>query len=262
MKPLVTMALILAAVLAAGGLLPACPFIGGDDPVPSVTYHVVNTFPHDPEAFTQGLLFHEGVLYESTGLYNESSLRRVALETGEILAQHRLSNEMFGEGLALWQDRLFQLTWKESTAFVYDRTTLEPMGQFHYPGEGWGLTSDGKRLIMSDGTATLRFLDPETFGETGRVLVRASGQPVTRLNELEYVRGEILANVWRTDRIARISPKSGKVLAWIDLKGLPNERGTLSSTDVLNGIAYDEPNDRLFVTGKRWPKLFEIQIVE
>lgn len=224
------------------------------------TYTVVNAYPHDPGAFTQGLVYADGVLYESTGLYGRSSLRRVALETGEVLQQRDLPAEYFGEGLALFDDRLIQLTWQNNTGFVYDATSFELQQSWRYPTEGWGLTHDSTHLIMSDGSATLRFLDPVTFKVQREVLVTDGSRPVVRLNELEYVNGEVFANVWQTDWVVRIDPQSGRVLGWIDLGGLltPEER---QGTDVLNGIAYDAQSDRLFVTGKLWPKLFEITLV-
>ncbi|GIV85068.1 MAG: glutamine cyclotransferase [Candidatus Roseilinea sp.] len=232
-------------------------------PPPAVityTYTVVGTYPHDPTAFTQGLVYADGVLYESTGLYGRSSLRRVALETGEVLQRHDLPAEYFGEGLTLFDGRLIQLTWQNHTGFVYDAASFALQQTWAYPTEGWGLTHDGAHLIMSDGSATLRFLDPTTFQVQREVLVTDGGRPVVRLNELEYVNGEVFANVWQTDRIARIDPKTGRVLGWIDLSGLlaPEER---RGADVLNGIAYDAQDGRLFVTGKLWPKLFEITLV-
>jgi len=224
------------------------------------TYRVVNVYPHDPEAFTQGLVFDAGQLYESTGLWGRSSLRRVALETGAVLKQHNLDAQYFGEGLALFRGRLFQLTWQNGVGFVYDATTFEPLRTWQYAGEGWGLTHDGEQLIMSDGSATLRFLDPDTLGVRRSIQVRDGKQPVDMLNELEYVNGEIFANVWQTDWVVRIQPESGRVIGWVDLSGLltPEERAT---ADVLNGIAYDPTGQRLFVTGKLWPKLFEIVLV-
>lgn len=223
-------------------------------------YEVVATYPHDPEAFTQGLVYDDGVLYESTGLNGRSSLRRVNLQTGEVLQRRDIDPQYFAEGLALFNNQLIQLTWQSNKGFVYDKTSFEPLREWNYPTEGWGLTHDGAQLIMSDGSAILRFLDPATFAVTREITVTDQGQPVMRLNELEYVNGEVFANVWQTDLIARIDPQSGRVLGWIDLGGLltPAER---QGTDVLNGIAYDPAGDRLFVTGKLWPKLFEIKLV-
>ena len=225
-------------------------------------YQIVHAYPHDPNAFTQGLVYVDGHLYESTGLNGHSSLRMVDLQTGGVLQHHELPAEYFGEGLTSWDSSLVQITWKAGTAFVYDRFSFALRNTLHYTGEGWGLTQDGKSLIMSDGSSALRFLDPRTFRETRRLtVVNENGQPVLNLNELEFVRGEIYANVWHTDRIARISPRTGRVLGWIDLSGLM-DKSQLSDPDaVLNGIAYDSKWDRLFVTGKLWPKLFEIKVV-
>ena len=223
-------------------------------------YQIVHVYPHDPKAFTQGLQYVDGVLYEGTGQHGQSSIRRVKLETGEVLQKRDLPAEHFGEGITVWKNDLIELTWQTHVAFVYDRTTFQPKKQFSYPGEGWGLTHDGTNLIMSDGTSELRVLDPVTFVEKRRIKVTAAGDmPLNNLNELEFVKGEILANVWMTDYVARIAPATGKVTGYIDLRGLlsPSER---ANTDVLNGIAYDASHDRLFVTGKWWPKLFEITV--
>lgn len=233
-------------------------------PTPAVAaqygYEVIATYPHDREAFTQGLVVDEGVLFESTGLNGRSSLRRVRLQTGEVLQRRDLDPQYFAEGLALFKDKLIQLTWQSNKGFVYDKTTFAPLREWSYPTEGWGLTHNGKQLIMSDGTATLRFLNPETFAVEREITVTDVGQPVARLNELEYVNGEVFANVWQTDLVARVDPQTGRVNGWIDLSGLllPAER---QNADVLNGIAYDAASDRLFVTGKLWPKLFEIKLV-
>jgi len=229
---------------------------------PIAGYRVVKIYPHDRHAFTQGLQYVDGVLYEGTGQYGQSGIRKVKLETGEVLQHQPLDAKYFGEGITVWGNTIVQLTWQAEIGFVYDRNTFKQLRTFSYPGEGWGLTHDGTRLIMSDGheQGALRFLDPSTFKETGRVTVRAGGTPVKHLNELEFVRGEILANIWQTPRIARISPKTGEVTGWIDLSGLLDPRDA-AGTDVLNGIAYDAAGDRLFVTGKWWPKLFEIKIV-
>ena len=229
-------------------------------------YQIVRTYPHDSSAFTQGLLYLDGYLYESTGLQGRSTVRKTELETGKVLQRYDLLPEYFAEGLAAWGPNLIQLTYQTQTGFVYDRATLKPRSSFAYTGEGWGLAQDGKRLIMSDGSSSLRFIDPVSFREIGRLVVRDRGQPVKDLNELEYVRGEIFANIWHSDRIARISPTSGDVLGWIDLRGLlkPTEvppSSSMASEGVLNGIAYDAAKGRLFVTGKLWPKLFEIKIV-
>jgi glutamine cyclotransferase len=232
-----------------------------DTGAPVSGYRVVNVFPHDPAAYTQGLLFHDGFLYESTGLHGQSTLRKVKLETGEVVQRRRIDRAHFAEGLAEWKGQLVQLTWQSRVAFVYRLSDFEPLRTFSYAGEGWGLTHDGRRFILSDGTSTLRFLDPETFRETGRITVTDGGQRVANLNELEYVRGEVLANIWYADRVARISPESGRVTGWIDLGGLLPSTFRRNPDDVLNGIAYDAKADRLFVTGKLWPRLFEIDIV-
>ena len=243
-----------------------------ENPVPAsreYTYSVVATYPHDSTAYTQGLVFANGGLYESTGRYGESTLRRVALETGEVLQLRALPPETFGEGMALIGDEIVQLTWKSHLGFVYARDSFDLLRTFDYPTEGWGLTTDGlwndngtpQRLIMSDGTDTLRFWDPMTLEEIGRLQIRDGQTPVTMLNELEYIGGLVYANVWKTDRIAMIDLSTGQVAGWIDLAGLlgPEDRG--EGVDVLNGIAYDPELDRLFVTGKWWPKLFEIDLV-
>jgi glutaminyl-peptide cyclotransferase len=228
--------------------------------LPMFGYQVVRTYTHDREAFTQGLQYLDGVLYEGTGLNGRSSIRRVELETGKVLQRRDVPSQHFGEGITVFKSDLFELTWQTHVAFVYDRTSFEPKKQFSFPGEGWGMTHDGTSLIMSDGSDELRYLDPLTFTEKKRLKVTASGVPLRNLNELEYVKGEIFANVWQTDYLARIAPATGKVTGYIDLRGLltPAER---ANTDVLNGIAYDEARDRLFVTGKLWPKLFEIKVV-
>ncbi len=228
--------------------------------IPIYRYRVVNVYSHDPQAFTQGLEYYNGYLYESTGLEGQSTLRKVELRTGRVLQRHRLLPEIFAEGITIFGNRLYQLTWRNGICFVYDRDTFRADIEFRYSGEGWGLTNDGTHLIMSDGSDTLVFRDPTTFAEVRRVKVRANGQPVRDLNELEYIEGEIWANIWQTDLIARISPKTGEVIAWIDLSDLLTEEER-KNADVLNGIAYDKQNKRIFVTGKLWPKLFEIELV-
>lgn len=231
--------------------------------IPVYTYQVVHAYPHDPGAFTQGLFFANGALYESTGLQGQSSVRKLRLETGEVLRKVDLPGDVFGEGSTAWGKRLITLTWQSQVGFVLDLDSFEVTQRFSYTGEGWGLTHDTKQLIMSDGSAELRFLDPQTLKEVRRLPVTAAGQPVERLNELEWVDGAILANIWQTDRIARIDPKTGHVTAWIDLTGLlPMPYRKKDYTDVLNGIAYDAKTKRLVVTGKRWPKLFEIRLVK
>lgn len=230
--------------------------------VPHYSYQIVHAYPHDRLAFTEGLFYLNGVLYESTGLEGKSSVRRVKLETGEILQKYDLPGSYFGEGIVNWKDQIVQLTWQTEVGFVYDLKTFEKKREFHYPGEGWALTQDGRRLIMDDGTAQIRFWNPESLGEEGRITVTDRGQPVVNLNELEWVEGEIYANIWGTTRIARINPETGKVVGWIDLSGLEQSSGASADSDsVLNGIAYDSKSRRLFVTGKRWPKLFEIRLV-
>jgi glutamine cyclotransferase len=228
--------------------------------VTTYTYEIVNTYPHDPGAFTQGLVFHQGLLYESTGLNGSSSLRRVELETGRVLKIVPIATQFFAEGLALLNGRLYQLTWQNRQGFVYDLDSFNLLGGFRYAGEGWGLTHNGQSLIMSDGSSQIRFLNPDIF-EVQRVInVQDNGREITQLNELEYVKGEIYANIWQTDRVARIDPNSGRVTAWINLSGLLSPEDRARGVDVLNGIAYDEASDRLFVTGKFWPKLFEIRL--
>jgi glutaminyl-peptide cyclotransferase len=226
------------------------------------TYNVVHTYPHDPAAFTQGLIYVDGRLYESTGLNVRSSLRMVDLNTGKVLQKYDVPAEYFGEGLTDWGSNLVQLTWKAQKGFVYDRFSFSLLRTFEYEGEGWGLAHDRTQLIMSDGTAYLRFLDPKSFRETRRIHVTdEAGQEIENLNELEYIHGEIYANIWGSSIIVRISPRSGKVLGQIDLTGIIDKRELRDRGAVLNGIAYDATGDRLFVTGKLWPKLFEIKVM-
>ena len=225
------------------------------------TYQVVHTYPHDAQAYTQGLIYLDGHLYESTGLMGRSSLREEDLDTGRILQFKDVSSQYFAEGLTNWGNTLVQLTWQDHLALVYDRASFRFLRTLPYTGEGWGLTQDGKSLILSDGTANLRFLDPETFRLVRQVSVTDHGKPVTQINELEYIHGQVYANIWHTDRIARISPATGKVLGWIDLSGILPASQRTDPEAVLNGIAYDAQHDRLFVTGKLWPKLFEIKVI-
>ena len=224
---------------------------------------VVHVYPHDPNAFTQGLVVVDGHLYESTGRQGHSSVRMVDLATGWVLKEYDLPQEYFGEGLTDLGDTLVQLTWTSGVAFVYDRSTLTLRRRFHYTGEGWGLAHDSTSLILSDGSAVLRFLDPSSFREIRRLSIRdENNRSVKDINELEYIRGEIYANIWHENRIARISPQTGRVLGWIDLSGLLKPQEVSDPEAVLNGIAYDKKNDRLFVTGKLWPKLFEIKVMQ
>jgi glutamine cyclotransferase len=230
-------------------------------PAPPVYgYEIVNTYPHDPGAFTQGLIYRDGVLIESTGR-NPSSVRRVRLEDGVVLERKALSPEHFGEGLTDWADRILTLTWQGGQGFIWDADDLDPAGSWAYEGEGWGLTHDGSRIILSDGTSSLRFFDPETLTQTGAVRVTYRGRPVPQLNELEFVDGEVFANVWQTNFILRIDPASGEVKGVIDLTGILPDSVSDPTNDVLNGIAWDAAGRRLFVTGKNWPKLFEIRLV-
>jgi glutamine cyclotransferase len=226
---------------------------------PVYGYRVIAVYPHDADAFTQGLVYYQGDFYEGIGLHGRSSLRKVDLETGEVLQIFTLPDQYFGEGVTLFGDKLYQLTWQSHVGFIYDRASFDFLTSFKYPTEGWGLTHNGRELIMSDGTPTLHFLDPNTLQELRQVSVRDENGPVWRLNELEYIDGEVYANIWQTDRIARIDPDTGRVKAWIDLSGLlpPEDR---AGADVLNGIAWDAARGRLFVTGKLWPKLFQIEL--
>jgi glutaminyl-peptide cyclotransferase len=247
--------LLLAAILISASALSA------QNQAPTYGYRIIRTYPHDAEAFTQGLIYLHGCLYESTGLEGQSTLRKVDLPTGKVLQRYDLAPDVFGEGLTNWKDTLIQLTWKAGTAFVYDRATFHLLHTFHYTGEGWGLTQDGAHIIMSDGSSALQFFDPQSFQEVKRLVVTDGGVEVHDLNELEYIHGRIYANVWQTDLIAIISPESGHVTGWIDLSGLRPASTQGNSDAVLNGIAFDAGTNRLFVTGKLWPKLFEIQLL-
>ncbi|MPT48610.1 MAG: glutaminyl-peptide cyclotransferase [Sphingobium sp.] len=223
-------------------------------------WELVATYPHDSRAFTQGLIFLDGHLYESTGQYGRSEVRKVRLEDGFVLHSAPLPGTIFGEGLTHWGDKLLSLSWRGGSGFIWDRATFNQKGQFSYDGEGWGLTQDGKSLILSDGSNTLRFLDPKDYHETHSISVTWNGEPVPLLNELEYVKGEIFANVWMTDKIARINPKTGAVNSWLDLRELARQNMSSNPDAVLNGIAYDAAKDRLFVTGKLWSNLYEIRL--
>lgn len=227
----------------------------------SYSYRIISSFPHDPEAYTQGLIYDDGFIYESTGQYRHSSLRKVKPETGEVIGTLSLGDEYFGEGIAAWQDKIIQLTWTSRVGFVYDKTTFRLINKIHYSTQGWGLTTDSTHLIMSDGSDIIYFLEPELFTEVKRVEVFDNEGPVENLNELEYINGQIFANVYQTDDIVIIDPASGKVTGRIRLKGLLQKRYWHDRLDVLNGIAYDAAGDRLFVTGKMWPLLFEIDLV-
>jgi glutamine cyclotransferase len=228
--------------------------------IPIYTYDVINTYPHDPGAFTQGLVFLDGALLESTGLYGQSTLRKVDLKTGGVLKRVEVPAQYFAEGLAVLDGQLFQLTWQNHKGFVYDLESFQLKKDFSYEGEGWGLATDGHWLILSDGTDQIRFLDPATFEVKRTIHVTARGQPVNRLNELEYVNGEIFANVWGSDYVVRIDPATGRITGVIDFTGLLAPQDRSVDTDVLNGIAYDAGKNRLFITGKKWPKMFEVRL--
>jgi glutamine cyclotransferase len=237
---------------------PAAP--SGEEP-PVYGYRVVRSYPHDTGAFTEGLFWLDGRLYESTGNIGESDIREVNLEDGRVVRRVAIPPGLFGEGIVNWGNEIISLTWQDGVGFRWDRATFRQTGRWTYRGEGWALTQDGRNIIMTDGTPAIRFLDPATLQERRRITVTAAGQPVARLNEIEYVRGEILANVWMTSRIARIDPANGRVTGWIDLAPLAEQHMTSDPDAVLNGIAYDAERDRLFVTGKNWPRLYEIDLV-
>lgn len=228
--------------------------------VPVYGYEVVNSWPHDPHAFTQGLIYRDGTLFESTGLTGQSSLRRVELKTGKVLKKVDVPAQYFAEGMTLLGGKIYQLTWRSKRGFIYDPETFDKIGEFPFDGEGWGLTDDGQNLILSDGTNEIRFIDPATFRIVRSIKVYERNQPLRELNELEYIKGEIYANIWHSDRIVRIDPQTGSILGWIDLKNLIPGDQLSDAEAVLNGIAYDKDGDRLFVTGKLWPKLFEIRL--
>jgi glutamine cyclotransferase len=249
-----------AVVLAVTSIVGVFLRFRSSEPAPILDYEIVNVFPHDPGSFTQGLIFRDAVLFESAGRYGRSELRRVSLETGEVLQRRSLDPKYFAEGLSDWDDRLIQLTWQSGVGFVYDLATLDSLRSFAYSGEGWGLARGPTELIMSDGTSTLRFFDPETLVEKRRVDVKDGRRAVVGLNELEMVGEDLLANVWQTEQIVLIDPMNGRVKARLDLTGLLRMSDRTDSTDLLNGIAYDAQRDRLFVTGKLWPKLFEIRL--
>jgi len=256
---IVGIALLLTACQAAPPAQSTASTLGAE-PV-TYSYRVAATYPHDRRAFTQGLFFLDGQLFESTGHIGQSTIRRVNVEDGRVLQSVPIPPGMFGEGIVNWGNQIISITWQDGIGFRWDRESLRQTGTWRYPGEGWGLTQNGTDIIMSDGTAELRFLDPQTLRERRRVTVMANGQPVTQLNELEWVNGEVFANVWMTPRIARIDPATGNVTGWIDLTGLVRENGD-NEDSVLNGIAYDQQGDRLFVTGKYWPRLYEIDLAQ
>lgn len=252
------LALVLVALFASGPLL-LQQNAQAQGPA-EYTFIIVRAFPHDTSAYTQGLAYRDGFLYEGTGLNGRSSLRKVNLETGAVVQRVDLEPEFFGEGITIFRDKIVQLTWKSHIGFVYDLKSFHLVQQFSYSGEGWGLATDSRELYMSDGTSDIRVLDPETFGEKRHFKVHDGPKPIDQLNELEFVEGQIFANVWHTNRIARISTKTGAVVGWIDLTGLLSSVFHLESEAVLNGIAYDSARKRLFVTGKLWPSVFEIKL--
>jgi glutamine cyclotransferase len=254
------LALVLVAALTF--ILNACSCVTSPTQPTEYTYKMVSTYPHDPNAFTEGLVFESGSLYEGTGLVGKSSLRRVDLNTGQVQQVKDLKSPYFGEGITIFKDNIFQLTWQSHVGFVYSKATFEETRQFSYSTEGWGFTNDGKRLIMSDGTARLYYLNPKTLEVTGFIDIQDAPSEIgnLRLNELEYVRGDIYANVWPTNYIMIISPSTGRVNGWIDLTGILDTQVGGQQVDVLNGIAYDARTNRLFVTGKFWPWLFEIKL--
>jgi len=228
--------------------------------VPVQGVEVKAVYPHDDQAYTEGLFYLDGALFESTGIEGRSTIRKVRLKDGAVLQVQSIAPNLFGEGIVNWGSEILSLTWRNQVGFRWDLKTFKPKSTFHYPGEGWALTQNGKNLIMSDGTPTLRVLNPATLRVVRQIKVTADGQPVFNLNELEWVKGEILANIWQTNQIARIDPATGKVKAWIDLSVLPETKGSADRDAVLNGIAYDRQHDRLFVTGKNWPHLYEVRL--
>jgi glutaminyl-peptide cyclotransferase len=251
----------MVACLAVVVITAVC-LVRADAAVPEYTATVVEAYPHDPAAFTEGLFYYNGFLYESTGRSGQSSIREVRLQTGEVVHQRSLDPKYFGEGIVVWKNRLLQLTWKNEIGFIYDLKTFAPLSTFNYSGEGWALTHDKSHIIMSDGTADLRLLDPGTLRETARIHVTCEGRDIHRINELEWVKGEIYANVWLTNVIIRIDPATGKIAGLIDLSDLAASATVLTGDNVLNGIAYDAASDRLFVTGKLWPKLYQITLAQ
>ena len=258
---------LVALAAAACACTSTAPAPAAAAAIPEYGFEVVHAYPHDPGAFTEGLFFRDGVMWESTGLEGQSYIAKYKLESGEVLQRAVLPAQYFGEGIVLWhakdgKDKIIQLTYKTQVGFVYDAAKLTMLSRFEYPGEGWALTQDGKRIIMSDGTPQVRFWDPETLKEQSRLTVTADGRPLSNINELEWVKGELLANVWTTNRIARIDPATGRVKAWINLTGIISPEDINGNEDTMNGIAYDAKGDRLFVTGKRWSKIYEIKLVQ
>lgn len=256
----------LALILMCGG---ACAFAMWPTksmpnlPAKQYGYEVVQEFPHDTGAFTQGLVYHDGILLEGTGKYEQSTLRKVELETGKVLKSIDLPPKVFGEGITLWGDKVVQLSWKNRLIFIWDVDSFDLVGRYRFPGEAWGVTHDGNELIVSNGSEFLLFMDPQSMRVKRRVKVLDQGRPIEKLNELEFINGEVWANIWYDERIVRIDPQTGRVVAWVDLTGLlPLEERKNRRESVLNGIAYDAKENRLFVTGKEWPKLFEIRLVE
>lgn len=247
---------LLFSAVAAAALAPGLARAA----LPVVQPRIVKVYPHDPHAFTEGLFYRDGVLYESTGLEGQSNIRAVDLASGRVVRSVAIPPDMFGEGIVAWKDQLISVTWQSGVGFRWSLRDFRPRGVFHYQGEGWGLTEDGRNIILSDGTPVLRFLDPDTLKGVRTLHVTAEGVPVERLNELEYVKGEILANIWMTNRIARIDPKTGAVKEWIDVGNLAARAASTDPDAVPNGIAYDKAGDRLFLTGKDWPLLFEVRI--
>ena len=240
-------------------IIPAAEILQNTAQIPVVNVKLLRAYPHDPRAFTQGLEYYGGFLYESTGIAGQSTLRKIALDTGKVILKVDLPSQYFGEGLTIFHGKIYQLTWLSKKGFIHDLRSLRKIGEFPYDSEGWGLTHDDKSLIMSDGTNKIRYIDPVSFGVTRTLEVYAGGEGVVNLNELEYVKGEIFANIWHSPRIARIDPRSGQVLAWIDLTSIVAKEQH-GDEAVLNGIAYDKIGDRLFVTGKNWSKVFQIKV--
>jgi glutaminyl-peptide cyclotransferase len=251
-----------ASALLAISLVSSCSAPSASAEPVEYSYKVVKVYPHDTAAFTEGLVMDQGVMYEGTGLNGHSSIRRVDLETGKVLQSYELPQEYFGEGITTLNNSLIQLTWQSHVGFVYDKSSFQELSRFSYPTEGWGITGDTRRLIMSEGTSNLIFLDPKTFASTGTVAVQDRGTAINNINELEFIKGQVYANIWQTNKIAIIDPQSGWVTGWIDLTGLLQTQNYNGQVDVLNGIAYDSALDRLFVTGKYWPYLFQIELVK